>query len=579
MASFHFLLVLTLCIFSVSADDVFVSIDCGSSDMHTDENLIPWNGDDLYINNGVNQMVPPANSISRVMDTLRVFMNRKKNCYSIRNFRSGRVLVRASFYYGNYDKKSSPPTFDLQFDGNNWVTVQTSSTGYIYYEAIYVMKQDYISVCVAQTQPNQFPFISALEVRGLDSYMYSYFDENYPLFLVKRVAYGANATVRYIDDIYDRIWTPATAGKGLIEVKSDAIFSAPGLGDNPPPAVLLSAVTAISPSESILLNMGFPPVEVPVYINWYFSEVTQLEANQTRSFMLYKDGQPFYQALSPPYGNFTEIISRNYTVSSNTTFSLVPTNDSTLPPLINAMEVFLIGDALTDGTNSKDVKGLVSLQNAFKDLQDWSGDPCLPVPYTWDWINCSNDATPRVTALYLGSFNLSGTLPDFSSMDALETIDLHNNSLYGTIPDFLGTFPDLKELNLADNQFTGSIPASLAKKNDLKFEVTDNPDLCTSGKSCQSSGNPTMRSSGGKKKNKLPVILGTTISIFVVFWAIVGVFVILQHRRKTVAIAALSEQHGGAQTNVFKVNMEEQVNVDQTNRQGHANVHQDRDLY
>lgn len=45
------------------------------------------------------------------------------------------------------------------------------------------------------------------------------------------------------------------------------------------------------------------------------------------------------------------------------------------------------------------VEGLVSLQNAFEDLQDWSGDPCLPAPYTWDWINCSNDATPRVTAL------------------------------------------------------------------------------------------------------------------------------------------------------------------------------------
>jgi hypothetical protein len=28
--------------------------------------------------------------------------------------------------------------------------------------------------------------------------------------------------------------------------------------------------------------------------------------------------------------------------------------DSTLPPLVNAMEVFYISDRLTDGTNSKD---------------------------------------------------------------------------------------------------------------------------------------------------------------------------------------------------------------------------------
>lgn len=159
---------------------------------------------------------------------------------------------------------------------------------------------------------------------------------------------------RYIDDHYDRIWTPEAAGKGLTEVNSDAFFSVPGIADNPPPAVLLNAVTTINPSSSILLNMGFPRVEVPVYLNWYFSEVTQLEANETRSFMVYKDGQPLTQAISPPYGNFTQWYASNYTVSSNTTFSLVPTKNSTLPPLINAMEVFLIGDALTDGTNSKD---------------------------------------------------------------------------------------------------------------------------------------------------------------------------------------------------------------------------------
>lgn len=176
---------------------VFVSIDCGSSDNYTDENLIQWTEDDLYIKNGENLMVQPANSISRVMDTLRVFTSRKKNCYLIESDTRGRVLVRASFYYGNYDKKSSPPTFDLQFDGNYWLTVETSSTDYVYYEAIYVVKKDYISVCVAQTEPNQFPFISALEVRGLESYMYNYIDKNYPLFLVKRIAYGANATVRY----------------------------------------------------------------------------------------------------------------------------------------------------------------------------------------------------------------------------------------------------------------------------------------------------------------------------------------------------------------------------------------------
>jgi hypothetical protein len=51
---------------------------------------------------------------------------------------------------------------------------------------------------LAQTQPNQFPFISALEVRSLDPKMYSYVDPKYALLVRSRFAYGAGATVRYI---------------------------------------------------------------------------------------------------------------------------------------------------------------------------------------------------------------------------------------------------------------------------------------------------------------------------------------------------------------------------------------------
>ncbi|XP_027063275.1 uncharacterized protein At1g24485-like [Coffea arabica] len=582
------LLVLGLCFFSVTAD-VFESIDCGSSDLtYTDENSIVWTGDDSFISNGLPQAVQTNNSISQVMDTLRVFTSRKKNCYSIQADKGGRVLVRASFYYGNYDQKSSPPTFDLQFDGNDWATVQTMIDQVVYYEVIYVVKGDSTSICLAQTKPDQFPFISALEFRSLGSTMYNQVDINHALLLKRRVAYGTNQTVRYVDDPYDRIWNPMDGGNGLISVASDAILVNAEGGDNPPEQVLRNAVTTSNVSEFIQLGTGFPPVEVPVYINMYFSEVTQLDSTQKRSFRVFKNNQSSSDPILPPYGNFSEIYFSNITVSSNTTFYLESTAGSTLPPLINAMEVFFISDALTDGTNSNDVEGLASLQNSFDALQDWSGDPCLPAPYSWDWVNCTSDATPRITALNLGSFGLSGTLPDFSSMGSLEIIDLHNNSLDGPIPDFLGAFPNLKQLNLGDNQFSGPIPASLSKKNGLNLVVTGNPDLCTSGKSCQSaptatSGSPAARSSrGGKKKksSKVPVVVGVTVPVFVLIWAVVGVLAILHHKRKSAAIAAVSagqNGNGGANTpngaainpqmigkigmavmNEFKVNVDEQ---------------------
>ncbi|KAK6144522.1 hypothetical protein DH2020_021342 [Rehmannia glutinosa] len=448
-------LVLALCCLSVSAD-VFISIDCGSSNSYKDENLIDWTGDDNFIKNGESHSVQSSNSISHVLDTLRAFTaGRKKNCFNISSVKRGRVLVRASFYYGNYDNKSSPPTFDLQFEGNHWATVETSSTEYVYHEVTYVMAKDSISV---------------------------------------RVAFGSNATIRFPNDIYDRLWIPEVPRNGMIPVSSDAIFSSPiAIGDQPPPAVLKHAVIASSPNSSIDLFMGFPTVETPVYVNVYFSEITRLKPNETRSFRVFKDNKSFSEPVFPPYENCTQLYTSDITASTNTTFSLVPTNVSTLPPLINAMEVFFVGDDLTSGTNKRDVLGLASLQKAFSMLQDWSGDPCLPAPYTWDWINCSSHSTPRVTALFLGSFGLSGLLPNFSSMDALQTIDLHNNSLQGPIPAFLGTLPNLKTL------------------------VTGNPDLCTSCSA--SSNNPGGGSSGSNKNNNImPILFGTIIQSIVVLF-------------------------------------------------------------
>ncbi|CAJ1952191.1 unnamed protein product [Sphenostylis stenocarpa] len=66
---------------------------------------------------------------------------------------------------------------------------------------------------------------------------------------------------------------------------------------------------------------------------------------------------------------------------------------------------------------------------------------------------------------YLTGYNLRGTLPDFSSMNALEIIYVNNNTIEGPIPDFLGLLPNLRTLNLSYNRFNGSIPTSLENKN------------------------------------------------------------------------------------------------------------------
>lgn len=173
---------------------VFISIDCGAATGHVDENNIRWVGDDQFIKTGESQVVKSANST--VMSTLRVFSSHKKSCYTIGVERSTRVLVRAGFFYGNYDGKSLIRSFDLQLDGNYWDAVITSIDNVNYYEAIYVPKGNTTSVCVAQTLMGHLPFISSLEVRSLDPAMYSSFAVYYPLFLFLRNSLANTRIIR-----------------------------------------------------------------------------------------------------------------------------------------------------------------------------------------------------------------------------------------------------------------------------------------------------------------------------------------------------------------------------------------------
>ncbi|KAL5079425.1 hypothetical protein RYX36_007846 [Vicia faba] len=476
-STFLLLIAISLLLFSKPSLTIFVSINCGSSKSFIDENNIKWSGDYDYIQNGAPQEVYLGSS---PLSTLRLFTTRKKNCYSIKVPRGEKVLARASFYYGNYDNKFSPPIFDLQFDGNYWASVNTSSIYYVDYEAIYVTKGNFTSICVAQTKDNQFPFISSLEVRSLDPKMYSHVDSNHALILQWRYAFGGNQTIRYPEDIFDRIWTPAY-GILLSEVKSEeSSIDVSTSEDQPPKSALQNAIVSSSTNSYIEFINRLPKDEQPVYINAYFSEVME-SAFGKRSIQMYIDDKPFLSPIVPPLGSVKEVYITNITASANTSFVLRASDSSTFPPILNALEVFTITDAFNAGTDSRDVKGLLELQFAFEELVDWSGDPCLPYPYTWDWIQCTSDAKPRVTALYLSGYELQGTLPDFSSMTALETIDLQNNTIKGPIPNFLGLLPNLKTLNLSYNRFNGSIPASLVNKN-IEIDTINN---CLTGMKCE----------------------------------------------------------------------------------------------
>ncbi|KAF3783581.1 putative LRR receptor-like serine/threonine-protein kinase [Nymphaea thermarum] len=418
-------------IISGFAGTMFLSIDCGGTANRTDELGINWVVDDGYIMTGKTAKVQVTNTYAQEDQTLRYFSSQKKSCYVIPGVATGRKhMVRASFFYGNYDGKSSSPSFDLQFDGNPWVTVYTSSSESYYREVIYAPKRDKISVCVARTSPDQIPFVSTLEIRELETGMYQTSSEEDVLLWTKRTAFGAKDFVRYPDDPYDRYWHP-TAIDGTISLASDNTSPIQNSRDIPGKA-LVHAITPASRKATTLIVTPSSDIsldDAAYYYIFYFSEVSQAAyQNKSRSFDFLVDGiKRNDDPIIPPYGTYVADYNPGRNLTAGSVISLVNTANASLPPILNAMELFKFKTGLADGTSENDVKALEELQGQYQQLQSWAGDPCLPAGSTWDWLKCNADNPPRITELHLSGSGFYGNLPDFSGLAALEIITKGNN--------------------------------------------------------------------------------------------------------------------------------------------------------
>ncbi|KAJ6877009.1 MDIS1-interacting receptor like kinase 2-like [Populus alba x Populus x berolinensis] len=98
-------------------------------------------------------------------------------------------------------------------------------------------------------------------------------------------------------------------------------------------------------------------------------------------------------------------------------------------------------------------------------LSSWVGSS----PCKWLGITCDNSGS--VANFSLPHFGLRGTLHSFnlSSFPNLLTLNLKNNSLYGTIPLEIGLLTNLNVLYLDKNNLTGLIPSSIGNLRNLSF--------------------------------------------------------------------------------------------------------------
>ena len=124
------------------------------------------------IDTGIVNNISPDSSrnLPQYLKKLRSFPQGTRNCYTLRpeQGKNNKYMIRARFFYGNYDGKNQTPVFDLHLGVNVWLTVEIADA---FYDVIHVPSTDYIDVCLVNSGLG-VPYISTLELRHLENSIY-----------------------------------------------------------------------------------------------------------------------------------------------------------------------------------------------------------------------------------------------------------------------------------------------------------------------------------------------------------------------------------------------------------------------
>ncbi|KAF3955880.1 hypothetical protein CMV_018950 [Castanea mollissima] len=436
-----------VCLVHAQDQSGFISLDSGlpANTSYTDQITgLYYISDASFINTGISKSISPdfrKSIFQEPLWTVRSFPDGLRNCYYINLTAGNRYLIRGTFMYGNYDGQGQVPDFDLYLGANMWDSVKLGQpSDIIYKEIIHVSSLNYIHVCLVNTGSGT-PFISALELRPLGNDIYV--TQSGSLALLTRWDTGAttNQTIRYKDDVYDRIWWPISYYRWTelntnLDIKQFNDYRLPS-------SVMTTAATPKIANSSLDISVTAGNDTTQCYFYMHFSEVEKLQANQSRVINISLNGNQWYGPFSPEYLSSTTIYSKNFSTGDQHV-SIYKTESSTLPPILNAFEVYKVIELRQSETGQEEVTAIMDIKSLYAITKNWQGDPCAPKEYLWEGLNCSyNDSnTPRIISL-----------------------DLSNNNLTGPIPDFLSQLPFLTVLNLERNNLTGSVSVELIERS------------------------------------------------------------------------------------------------------------------
>ncbi|KAL5576866.1 hypothetical protein UlMin_018565 [Ulmus minor] len=493
-----------------------------------DQSGINYVSDKTFIDTGESkQVLEQYRKLPLQYWSLRSFPEGDRNCYKINVVRGKKYLIRAVFVYGNYDEQDMPPAFDLHLGTDFWDSVKLTDSSPAVMEIIHVPPKNYVHVCLVKTN-NGIPFISTLELRPLDNA--SYQSQEGSLASSSRYDIGSNRGYRYSEDVLDRFWYPdyEPYSSRNISTSQDIEYSSENDTYKMPSAVMRTACTPINANDSLVISWEPSDSNLNYYVFFHFAEIEELKANQIRMFEILYNGNPWYKPFSPQDLRWLTVYSESPLNGRRHNFTISKTQNSTLPPIINALEIYTVKEFLQAETDQQDIDSIEKVKSTYGLKKNWHGDPCLPKEFTWEGLNCSYDDLnpPRIISLNLSSSELTGEVaPSIQNLTMIQTLDLSNNNFIGPIPEFLSLLPNLSFLNLDNNKLEGSLPPKLVEKwknGLLSLSVNENPNLwlCGSILSCK------------KKKNIVVLVVASVVGAFILILSIAAIWRGLKRHRQ-----------------------------------------------
>ncbi|VAI43875.1 unnamed protein product [Triticum turgidum subsp. durum] len=444
-------------------------------------------------------------SLAKRYSNLRFFPHGPRNCYTLRSLVMGnKYLVRAAFYYGNYDGLGKPPVFDLYLGANYWHEVNYSDAGaFNWMDIILVAPTDYLQVCLVNKGMGN-PFISGLDLRPLNTTLYPEVNASQSLVLVNsnRFHMGPtdNSIIRYPSDPQDRIWTTYNAIPNCTKISATSpIHNNLRAVYDVPPSVMQNAATVNSSRIDFSWNPSDPSANISskYFFIFYFAELQHVPSNVVRQFDIIVNNKTWNRRPYTPTFLFTNYFSGVVQGMESYSVSLVATKNATLPPILNAMEMYLVKPITAVATDPGDARAMMAIQDNFGVVKNWMGDPCTPKAFIWRGLNCSYPpASPsEIMGLNLSSFGLVGAIStNFRDLKALQYLDLSSNDLSGPIP-----------YSLLQRSQNGS----------LSLRVGGNANLCGNDTSCR----PVRKKINGSLLSAIVIVpIVTAIALFVILF-------------------------------------------------------------